>query len=294
MEKWGTAQLQLGTPLQAGVTNSYPRTPRAGPPRPRTQLGLEKGAPNRNCAGDGKQTMPHTQQKGGFSIKLALTQNEGLTAGTWRDENSYALLGSVRWKCCWHCCRNAWHVTALICPAGHIRHHCPRSRWTRKDISPCGSPAGLSAAGSRSPMVSGMEPRRELSTHFSLGSSRWPSNSCRACCSPSGPSLLRWHGDKLCLLSSSSGTTPLLQRAQCLRAEPLRCPSTGVCEGRAPEVSQCGGTAFQGPGCLQGLTDKPCLQYRGAQVENRAHQYTTAWISKTIPGVKHMHIFLQD
>lgn len=118
MEKWGTAQLQLGTPLQAGVTNSYPRTPRAGPPWPRTQLGLEKGVPNRSCAGDGKQTMPHTQQKGGFSIKLALTQNEGSMARTWRDENPLALLGSVRWKCRWHCCRNVWHVTALICPAG--------------------------------------------------------------------------------------------------------------------------------------------------------------------------------
>lgn len=142
MEKWGTAQLQLGMPLQAGVTNSYPRTPCTGPPRARTQLGLEKGAPSWSRAGNGKQTMPHTQQKGGFSIKLALTQSEGSMARTWRDENPLALLGSVRWKCRWHCCRNMWHVTALICPAAHIRRHCPRSRGPGKTYPHVGVPTG--------------------------------------------------------------------------------------------------------------------------------------------------------
>lgn len=158
----------------------------------------------------------------------------------------------------------------------HIGRHCPRSWWTRKDISPCRSPAGLSAAGSRSAMVSGTVSRREPGTRFSLGSSRWPSDSHRACCSPTCPSLLRWRGDRLCLFSSSPGTTSLLQGAQCLRAEHLRCPRTGLCASRAPQVSQHEGAAFQGPRCLRGPTDTPCLQYRGAQVENRAHRYTTA------------------
>lgn len=196
-------------------------------------------------------------------------------------------------------------------PACRLRQtSCPRSSWTREDISPsrslpdCCQPEHLAAIGSPVWYSIQKGTRHTLLTRILMLILPSPA---RSAWSPFLPALPfpGWHRptptprnrgeDVIFLFSKSSCTTPLTQWAwRALDQTQVGVPAHEgqLCPEPPRWARDKARAAFGGQKWLQRWADTTFLQHGGAHRGNRASGYASARTSKTILGASRVHMCL--